>query len=1325
MNTRIESHVCKTGVGPGSSPTSSCVNRRNRRSRRGSAMILVITAIVFLLLVGLSMVTITGHQSVAANAGAKASQIDDAVELAVGHVTKQVNADLQDMFRAKVLSADREELAKRSITVPHPVYHRFLASQEPDDAATWATWSQISNVIGSGTIATDYINTRYMLEPGNAAIPVTETQGAVTDQTLPFLDVATLTTSQAYEYADPDGDNHVDSRWFKIPIPSNDGWQYVAAVRIVDSSGKINLNTGTVFNNDVKGITPGDISSHDVLRLADGSVGTWGTAFTPAIVLGDYNTAGTNWQNFLLNRGLDPNPTAAMRLQNWNRLGSYLGYYLGVNANKPTTFLPPTKYPVTWSDEAELTLKNSIGSAGRSALEQAIDGTPGSFSANGPFRSYYPGPTTVTPAMLRADRRRQFTAYNSDRIMRAWIRDSDADSIADTNEVEYRRPTPYWLTNMAGVSTFTGLCDSAGASPYIGLNALFPLYFTTTTDNFDRTLQASIPTYRLNPVLNTGTGLLGDSRAKFGYAFETLLRQNGDAYTFPSGYDAAYGLAANLHTYQTGSTTVTDTARYDPTPSAVVSPHGKCYFGVKLQPFFREVSTMVVYQDRANGAGSGSPTDYRSDLGGDNDLAIQFNATGAQSEYVAAYMMVDVGNPFPGESIDLTHFYLRINGSADVVPLGTGTLAGDGRLVLYPSKGLDAAHVGVPAGELNPDGELVTMLNSTVGAANIHPIVTDTTAGTYYPQFIFAPGTAAGALTVELIYAPAVTGTASAGGGVALAATDKYVVVDKIGETKGSWTAAQRPAAAANQSVTTDGYRFIISKSIMRDERKPSQVSPALIPALVEGFPYFIFADDPSAAAATAGSNIEKVVTMPVGDCDGNWPTTLTGLQSIAKIFGQVSATTGSWDDATTPLAVPSSTSNPRFSIRLNIKNAPIETVGEVASVLTAAHVTNGTTWTPVSSALGTLLAQTTPIAGIADEEIGYLHVVHANLRTDHPRIPVSATIFDILDVPPPGGYHEFKTYGYLNLQTATREAMEGLPYLIPDVSGIPSSGNYYAAGGIYAYRQKISLLTSPAGDCDLSTRNNTGITNLRSGEVSDDRNIVSLGELLAVRKTAAIVDSRYTLDYPGHDTTNNNPAATSAPLFFLDTAVDDTAERTSVFRRITGTVTTRSDTFTVHLVVKAMKPDPQYMGTTTTPRRYLDAGTRRCVFVVDRAMDYASGNDIMPTVPTATLSTNMNTITSSMKGAAVYLHYRGNDPTLVNGTYKLSQAYSGVIASVPTASSFTLDTTTLKDLGTGNPVATVGEPNTDPFGAPQPPLAAYTYFILAQPKIVMFAQDR
>lgn len=1306
----------------------------NRGSRRASAIVLAISSIVFMLLIGLSLVTMTGHQSTAATAIAKSNQTDASLENSVAYISYIIDQDWRKSLEHPIPAGGPDiESFHRYATSMHPAtatssgYHAFLAATAPKEDAVWAIWPQISNLANSGDITKDFYDIDLMT-------PLT-----LTSQALSYVAYTPANWNTA---ADADGDGIFDSRWTVLPFPKNDGVKYVLATRIIDNASMNNVNTASVLHTDVLGTTPGDVSLYDLLSTTDGTATTWGTGFDVMLALtgastgNDYTTPSTPWVNFFTNRGLAYTAVAATtgttssdRQNNWTNLGSKLGRFLRTTSGTPTTGISA----VLWDSEVELRMRNSTNLMSRSRFERQLDGTPTSFAANGALRSYSDAssPTLINTnfTRLRADRRRLLTIYNATRNYKVWL-DFNYNATVDVGELQYRKPMPPYLdalvapVNADQVTTFTAsntLDTSFGTTTGLGI------YSNTYTGNtYDPTVtDNTVPFYKLDPSWNTTYNRVNDSLSKLGMTFSAAL---GSSYPYPrsrlgtgsvvnDGIPAGYALAANIHAQQT-------TDVYNCTTSSVIVPPpvSSAVFGVKRQPFFKEVNTMIVYQDRANAAGgTGSPADMQSDNGGDNDQAIQPAATGAQTEVIGRYLTIELGNPFPtGQDINLSPgspaassgFYLRINGAtSNLIPLSGTIPANNGKFVIYTSGGTipwDAVG-GVNAtrpftaspAQFMPastrtatDNDYVAMIN-TIVSSGTNKLAIDPQTFTAYD---FAPGSP---LRIELIYAQSLSSANS------IAVGDKYVVVDQIGfgeKAVANWTA---PALTAVTSVGTETARWIVSRSIARDDRTP------LIGGVPSGFPNYVFSDDPDhSSAADPGANIEKIYLLDsnassAAAIDPAVFTCMTGSTSILGLGTADPKWVSTSGGADTYLA-PAARTKPFAFI---IKNAPITTIGEIASFPTVGHVVaSGGQAYPVTCMLGRLLAQTTAMGigvvkdGYEDEELGYLHFANCAVRGTPPMITPAMTIFDALDMVAPAA-NEPKTYGQINPNTAPREVLETLPFMVPNVTMGVLPSPYNLATSMISYREKSSSL-SPAFNDRAST---TTLANLRTGESANlDFNFTSIGELLAVRgdPTAGSYGTSF-IDSVGRDKsagipTNNNGSVNS--LFpVADGIANDAYERNAVFHKISNCIENRSDVFTAYVLLQGMKEDK------TNPGHYITASKRRFVFTVDRANELFTGNDA--TEAAGVITSGMNAFTQDIVGCTAYVSYRGNWPSDAD-----SRAYKAVITAA-TSGSFTLDLTTATDFtGHGTSLPSASATSSNP---------KFNYVILGKPKIVMFAQDR
>ncbi|MBX3316320.1 MAG: hypothetical protein KF902_05590 [Phycisphaeraceae bacterium] len=160
-----------------------------------------------------------------------------------------------------------------------------------------------------------------------------------------------------YSYADADGDGFVDSRWQELVNASNptaaptdliraaDGRRYFVAARVVDLSGRINVNTATDFvnapsNDSPAGMSPADVDLRSILTMQD-SYEVYATAFGSPIGshgTGDYRV----W-----------NPTDTTSVENYSALNSDFAYQVGIGGynalrlSLETSIVPPPRTNLT------------------------------------------------------------------------------------------------------------------------------------------------------------------------------------------------------------------------------------------------------------------------------------------------------------------------------------------------------------------------------------------------------------------------------------------------------------------------------------------------------------------------------------------------------------------------------------------------------------------------------------------------------------------------------------------------------------------------------------------------------------------------------------------------------------------------------------------------------------------------------------------------------------------------------------------------------------------------------------------------------------------
>jgi len=187
------------------------------RPRRGSALILTVVLTSLLAIVGVLFVMAARLDTMAATAATESRELTFAVDTVVTQIHQ-------------VLAEDVPGVGKDQEYYDYPdEANPWLAELEPYESAGKHYWRQISN-LGSLTSAT-------------RNIAIDKTMG----EREPILNPNNAVDPDAL--ADADGDGVPDAKWFRVPgVMTSKGRYFYAAVRIIDNSAMLNLNTGFRFD---------------------------------------------------------------------------------------------------------------------------------------------------------------------------------------------------------------------------------------------------------------------------------------------------------------------------------------------------------------------------------------------------------------------------------------------------------------------------------------------------------------------------------------------------------------------------------------------------------------------------------------------------------------------------------------------------------------------------------------------------------------------------------------------------------------------------------------------------------------------------------------------------------------------------------------------------------------------------------------------------------------------------------------------------------------------------------------------------------------------
>ncbi len=201
-------------------PNSEVRNPRPSRFRSASALILAIVLTSLLAIVGVVFLLSSRVDSIATSAITDNKDLDLAVDTAIAHVSEALSLDVP---YTDINGVVREEYYDYPDNL-----NRWLASLEPNVSGLWPHITDLKNQLGA---------LAYNLSP--AIISDYQSPAAVGDSN---------TTNGRYA-ADADGDGVSDSAWVELPgVSSSKGKPIYAAIRVIDNSAMLNVNTGYRFD---------------------------------------------------------------------------------------------------------------------------------------------------------------------------------------------------------------------------------------------------------------------------------------------------------------------------------------------------------------------------------------------------------------------------------------------------------------------------------------------------------------------------------------------------------------------------------------------------------------------------------------------------------------------------------------------------------------------------------------------------------------------------------------------------------------------------------------------------------------------------------------------------------------------------------------------------------------------------------------------------------------------------------------------------------------------------------------------------------------------
>ena len=215
------------------------------RDRRpfGSALILTVVLTSLLAIVGVLFVLLSRMDKISASASSQDRQLDLAVKAVIAMISEQLVQDTPGVVK------DGGSL-QRYYDYPD-ANNLWLASLEPYSPASAPLWPQVSVLQGAGRITdlpAKIVADRKTIDPN-------------------------VDPKDPNRLADADGDGVADANWFRLrDLTTGKARPVYAAVRVIDHSGMLNVNTAYLFDpskgrSEVDGSDPMQI---DLAYLASG-----------------------------------------------------------------------------------------------------------------------------------------------------------------------------------------------------------------------------------------------------------------------------------------------------------------------------------------------------------------------------------------------------------------------------------------------------------------------------------------------------------------------------------------------------------------------------------------------------------------------------------------------------------------------------------------------------------------------------------------------------------------------------------------------------------------------------------------------------------------------------------------------------------------------------------------------------------------------------------------------------------------------------------------------------------------------------------------------
>lgn len=240
-----------------------------KRQMSGSALIMAVVLTVLLSIVGIMFIMVARMDKAATNSIIENKELKSAVDSVIEIISQQLVLDTPGVARQEYYDypGDKDE---------------WLASIEPYKSGSDYYWPQISDITGYLTASSrNFITRDVPVEPEGLITETVVREYPIFDMDSDgrFLEVednGSKSIATEGVSADADGDGIADSKWIELKdMRTSKGQKIYAAIRVIDNSAMLNINTAYQFDanssdeDEIDGSTQAQINLKGLLKGTD------------------------------------------------------------------------------------------------------------------------------------------------------------------------------------------------------------------------------------------------------------------------------------------------------------------------------------------------------------------------------------------------------------------------------------------------------------------------------------------------------------------------------------------------------------------------------------------------------------------------------------------------------------------------------------------------------------------------------------------------------------------------------------------------------------------------------------------------------------------------------------------------------------------------------------------------------------------------------------------------------------------------------------------------------------------------------------------------